>query len=263
MQPIKTTEIPAAITDYLKNIKSIKFPRQGCTSDVGIIESTQGTYALKRAKGDLYCSWLDKEIVVLNCLSNQTTLPVPKVIKYVKQAKLNECWALLEFIEGETVRAALSKEENKEQRRKILANFGAILAQIHATPCPGELRNTHWLSRMLEEADFYLENYQVDGNKELLEKMKKTKPTSYVSTLIHGDFTIDNVLVSAGEITGVIDWGRGDFGDPRYDAALAVQPRTNIFDERVDKELFFKGYGDNIIDKNIYDFYVNGLYEFF
>ncbi|MFE3573433.1 hypothetical protein [Lysinibacillus sp. NPDC059133] len=37
MQPIHIDEIPSEIKEYLNKINSIRFPRQGYTSDVGLI----------------------------------------------------------------------------------------------------------------------------------------------------------------------------------------------------------------------------------
>lgn len=64
LQPININEIPIEIKEYLNKINSIRFPRQGYTSDVGLIENNQGFYALKRTKGELFSSWLNREICI-------------------------------------------------------------------------------------------------------------------------------------------------------------------------------------------------------
>ncbi|MCY9547577.1 phosphotransferase family protein [Lysinibacillus xylanilyticus] len=264
MQPIHIDEIPIEIKEYLKNIISIRFPRQGDTSDVGLIENNQGFYALKRTKGELFCSWLSREISVLNCLTNQTKLPVPKVKKFVEQENQRDSWALLEFLKGETLRTALFTEKNVKKRQELIFNFGALLFQIHTTPCPKELiYEGKWIEQILNQAEYNLKNYEVDGDEKLLKKIKTNKPNFYKQTLIHGDFTIDNVLVDNGVITGVIDWGSGVYGDPRYDVSLAIRSKPNAFENEIDKEIFFEGYGEKIIDDSVYNYFVNGLYEFF
>ena len=264
MQPILISEIPNNIREYLNGINSIKFPRQGYTSDVGIIESKGNLYALKRTKEPLYSSWLHKEVSVLNSLSKNTTLPVPKIKKFVIDSYKNHSWALIEFLEGETLRTALSNENNQEKRGELIFNFGKVLSQIHSTPCPKELINEKpWLDDMLSKADYNFKNYKVDGTEELLEKIKINKPKEFNQTLIHGDYTIDNVLVHNGKISGVIDWAGGAYGDPRYDVSLAIRPKPNAFESVIDKEIFFEGYGEKIIDNIDYDYFVNGLYEFF
>ncbi|MCM3237370.1 aminoglycoside phosphotransferase family protein [Heyndrickxia oleronia] len=264
MQPININEIPNEIMEDLNEIYSIRFPRQGYTSDIGLIESSRGLYALKRTKGKLFCSWLKREIIVLKCLTRETNLPVPKVKKFVQQKNPKESWALIEYIEGETLRTALTNEKNMGKHQEIIYNFGSILSQIHLTSCPNELKfQQTWLEEMLLQAEYNLQNEKVDGTKLLLEKIKYNKPTVYRQTLIHGDFTIDNVLVSNGVITGVIDWSGGGYGDPRYDVSLAIRPKPHAFENEVDRLIFFEGYGEKIIDDHLYDYFVNGLNEFF
>src|SRR5699024_388531 len=101
------------------------------------------------------------------------------------------------------------------------------------------------------------------STEELLKKIKLNKPNQFKQTLIHGDYTIDNVLVHNGVISGVIDWAGGAYGDPRYDVSLAVRPKPNAFENVLERELFFEGYGGKIIKNEEFDYFVNGLYEFF
>lgn len=263
MLPISIDEIPDEIKDNLSTIHSIRFPTQGYTSDVGIIESNKGCFALKRAKGELFTIWLSRERLVLNCLA-KTTLLIPTLIKFVEQTAQKESWLLIDFLEGETLRTALSKEKNKEKREEMIFNFGKLLYQIHATPCPEELKyEQSWLEEMLTQAAFNLEHYQVNGTQNLLEKINNTILPDVKPTLIHGDFTIDNVLVCNGMVTGVIDWSGGARGDPRYDLSLAIRPKPNAFESERDKQIFFEGYRGKMIDNDVYDYFANGLYEFF
>lgn len=37
--------------------------------------------------------------------------------------------------------------------------------------------------------------------------------------LVHGDFSLDNLLADRGTVTGVIDWSNAMYGDPLYDVA--------------------------------------------
>lgn len=85
----------------------------------------------------------------------------------------------------------------------------------------------------------------------------------FTQTFIHGDFTIDNVLVSNAVVTGIIDWAGGVYGDPRYDVSLAIRPKLNAFETGRDIQIFFEGYGQKIIDEEDYNYFANGLYEFF
>lgn len=205
MEPISIYDIPNQIKDVLGNIKSLRFPQQGWTSDVAIIENERGQYVIKRAREVLYQSWLKREAYVLKLLVSGTTLPIPKIYSYVEEDEQN--WILMEFIEGETMRDALEKEKKTSKKRELIFFFGKILSQIHTMNCPYELKtNGPWLEEMLYIAEVNLLNYEVDGTKELLKKLKLHQPKFHPQTLIHGDFTIDNVLVHNGKVTGIIDW---------------------------------------------------------
>ncbi|TYS67445.1 phosphotransferase [Sutcliffiella horikoshii] len=261
MKPIQLEEVPIVIKDYVKNIHSITFPLQGCTSDVGIIQSDIGRYALKRTKKPQFNAWLKKEIMVLIGLNQETSLPVPKVEKFVEVD--GQSWALLEYLEGETVRVALSKTHHKGKREELLINLGKVVSDIHTTPCPKSLMNEKiWLNDMLDQAAYNLENYEVDGSEDLLKQINKNRPSNRKQTLIHGDLTIDNVLVQNGVVTGIIDWSGGAYGDPRYDVSLAIRPKPDIFEWEGDKLYFFEGYGGSILTEGDYDYFLN-LYEFF
>jgi aminoglycoside phosphotransferase (APT) family kinase protein len=181
----------------------------------------------------------------------------------VEEKDENQSWALLQFFEGETLRHAL-KEKNTDKKHEMIFNFGAILAQIHSTPCPNELiGDSVWLNEMLQRAEFNLKHYSVDGTAELIELLKNNKPLAIKNTLIHGDFTIDNVLVRDGKIISIIDWSGGAFGDPRYDVSLAIRPKPNAIETYSEIDTFFEGYGKKILGEREYKYFADGLYEFF
>ncbi|MCQ6559380.1 phosphotransferase family protein [Paenibacillus mendelii] len=249
--------------DHVGTIKDITFPRQGHTSDVAIIASTAGRYVIKRTRGEQYCSWLSQEVRVLNALRH-TKLPVPIVYQAVEQKHDNQNWALMHYFEGETLRQSLSNETNTDKRHEMIFNFGVILSRIHATPCPPELiGDSDWLDEMLRRAEFNLHHYSAEGTADLLAFIKNNKPSPIKNTFIHGDFTIDNVLVRDGKITAIIDWSDGAFGDPRYDAALAIRPKPNAFEIDSEIDIFFEGYGTKLIGEQEYTYFKDGLYEFF
>jgi aminoglycoside phosphotransferase (APT) family kinase protein len=80
-------------------------------------------------------------------------------------------------------------------------------------------------------------------------------------TLIHGDFTVDNTLISDGNVSGIIDWSGGTVGDPRYDLVLATQLKRGVFAKR-DEAVFWDSYGRPPVSADERA-YFTGLYEFF
>ncbi|CAG9621559.1 Aminoglycoside 3'-phosphotransferase [Sutcliffiella rhizosphaerae] len=262
MQPIKVRNIPYVLLERLQPIKTITFPRQGYTSNVGIVESSEGRFALKCSREKLYRTWLKREANVLESLQNKTNFLIPKLIQFTETTDAS--WILMECLEGETLRSALLNEENENKRQELIYEFGKVLAQIHATPCPNNLTYSRpWLDEMLHRAHDNFTHYKVDGTEQTLKRIQSERPEPHKQTFIHGDFTIDNVLVSKGRVTGVIDWSDGAFGDPRYDMAIAIRPKPNAFELAKDKQIFFEGYGTEIISEVDYEYFENGLYAFF
>jgi aminoglycoside phosphotransferase (APT) family kinase protein len=263
--PIRLGEIPQEIREQLGSIRDIRFPRQGCTSNVAIIDSEQGRFVLKRCRGAKYTGWLQREAFVLSHLS-KTALPVPSLRAFAEDRDEQggiQSWLLMDHLPGEPIRECLEREKDPDKRRSILFEFGKTLRELHSTPCPDELKGDEtWLDRMLDQAEYNLRHYRVDGTAELLDWLKTNRPAEIGQALIHGDCTIDNFLVRDGKISAIIDWNGGAFGDPRYDAALAVRPKEGLFEWPEDYDAFFGGYGKRILTGEQYA-YFNGIYEFF
>lgn len=261
-QPIQNNEIPAEIVHFAGSIQDLTFPRQGHTSDVAILTAGNGTFCVKRTKGKRFSEWLRQEAFILKRLE-KSSLPIPKIFLFHEKGE--EAWTLTQFMEGETMRSFLWNEKDAAKREEAIFNFGKTLANIHAAPVPPELETGEpWLEIVLKQAEYNLTHYQVDGTPELLERIKKNKPEPVRQTFIHGDFTIDNVLVKKdGQIAAIIDWSSGAHGDPRYDAALAIRPKPNAFQEQKEIAIFFEGYGRKIINAEEYAYFEDGIYNFF
>jgi aminoglycoside phosphotransferase (APT) family kinase protein len=263
MCPIGLQEIPDEIVEYLSVVNGINYPRQGHTSDVGILESARGSYILKRSKGEQFCAWLAQEARVLTILSH-TALPIPRLFKFVEQQAEKQAWALLQYFEGETLRQALTKEKVLANKHDLIFQFGTILAKLHSSVCPEELKGEmDWLDNMLLRAEYNLNHYPVDGTAESLRRLKDNRPAPIPNTFIHGDFNIDNVIVNNGKIVSIIDWSGGAFGDPRYDVSLAIRPKPGAIESEAEINSFFEGYGTRIIGEHEYNYFEAGLYDFF
>jgi aminoglycoside phosphotransferase (APT) family kinase protein len=170
----------------------------------------------------------------------------------------------MDCLPGASLYAVLQGDMSPATRLRLLRAFGQVLAAIHATPAPPDLTQDDqpWLDRMLDMAAYNLAHFHVDGSSELLVRLQRDRPADVPAALIHGDFTLDNVLVAGNAVSGVIDWSGGDWGDPRYDLALAIRPEPEAFGTQADLQAFFEGYGSRPLSDDEYRYFV-GLYEFF
>lgn len=258
--PLDSKEFPEEISSSLGQIHKLIFPLQGDTSAVAIADTTNGRYVVKRSHGEQFSSWLKQEYRVLEALM-QAPFPTPHPYAFVQRETIEglESWLVMSYISGEPLIVAIDNETNQAVRWRILRAFGNILAAIHSHPAPSDLRS----DRTLGHAEYNFLHYTTEGSAELLEQLRQHRPLSIPSTLIHGDFTVDNVLIQEGKVTGIIDWAGGGMGDPRYDLALAIRPKkTGLFHAPQDRQAFFEGYGLFSLSEFDYDYFV-GLYEFF
>jgi aminoglycoside phosphotransferase (APT) family kinase protein len=258
--PIQPEDLPEEIRCLIGPVQHLWLPRQGDTSDVAIVETAGGRFALKRTREEPFHAWLRREARVLEVLRG-AHLPVPALHLLVERETPAECWMVTDFLEGKTLRETFL--EGTVDRLSALYHYGEVLSRIHALACPTALRDEGpWIDRMLAQARFNLDHYPVDGDAALLAHLIRNKPAVPRETLIHGDFTLDNVLVAGGEVTGVIDWSGGGSGDPRYDLALATRPKPYAFQAAGDLAAFFEGYRGRPLSAAD-TAYFRGLYEFF
>jgi aminoglycoside phosphotransferase (APT) family kinase protein len=259
--PIHREDIPKWIIEKISStIHIVDSLPEGGTSEVALLTTDAGKFVLKRSKRAPFDEWLKREAEVLGQLAG-TGLPVPQLIAFLEEPPC--IWALMSFIEGETVRSALRRTLETGERRQVIKAFAEALKLLHKTPVPDRLKHHQsWIDRMLEEAEDNLHHYETDGSPELLEQLKRERPVIMEECLIHGDCTVDNVMVKDGRLAGIIDWSGGTSGDPDYDIALAVRPKPGIFSWSEDRDLFFEAYGKSISPET-YRYYAEGLYEFY
>jgi aminoglycoside phosphotransferase (APT) family kinase protein len=261
-------DLPAELQAILGQVQMWTTPPQGMTSRVALAHTQHGDFAIKYATGALYSAWLAREHRVLSALS-ALSLPAPRAYCFARRdlGITPERWLLMDAFPGETLSAVLLRTTTPTIRHALLRDFGQTLARIHrAAPLPAQLPSPQpsWLDAMLDEAAENLKHFNVDGTPALLALLRQTHPPSVTPTLIHGDYTIDNVMVHNGHITGVIDWSGGAIGDPRYDLALATRFQPEAFSSKreADLQAFYEGYGASPLKDAAFD-YFNGLYEFF
>lgn len=236
-----------------------KLAEQGCTSVVRKIHSESGTYLLKSSFDERYREWLKTEGMVLEKLSNQDAIPVPRFNCFFEDDKSSHL--IMSFEQGMTLTKALKNVKNQGEKRNLIRSFGQFLDQLHETELPDcLLRENDWLEEQLLRAEFYVKRGKTEGSEQLLEQLQSTKPHPARQTVIHGDCTTDNVLVVDGKVSLFIDVSAMTVGDPRYDESLAIGCFVH---ESECVETFYQGYKRYRVSKEEYQYFNEGLYEFF
>lgn len=247
---------------HIGPIQSKTVPPQGMTSTVTLLKSERGYFALKHSDRAPFVDWLKREAHLLKALES-TDLPVPRCIALDEQT--NSATLLMTALPGEPLYALLCRGVSNPVRLDLFEQFGRTLSAIHRTKLPALLQSDRpWLDRILDEARANVAQGYAWPDAPPIHSFAAARPQPMPEVLIHGDYTLDNVLVDAGRITGVIDWGRGDVGDPRYDLALATSPQHPevVSLDEADIKAFYTGYSGERLTRDECNWF-NDLYEYF
>ncbi|MEL7545934.1 MAG: phosphotransferase family protein [Pseudomonadota bacterium] len=148
-------------------------------------------------------------------------VPVPKILHVLSaEDGLGEGF-LMSKIEGETIaRPILRDDRFEDARKKLPAQCGSALAQIHAVPIANLNELPH--SDGLQQLERYEEIYRgFDVPRPIFELamawLKKHAPTPLEPVLVHGDFRLGNLMIDQEGLAAVLDWELAHIGDPRED----------------------------------------------
>lgn len=232
---------------------------QGSTSEVRKIDTDSGSYVMKSAFHERYRHWLSSEAIVLQKLNDRSAIRLPHYYGYIEE---NDCSHLImSFESGTTLTNALEQATTVAKKKMLHKSFGQLLQHFHELNIVRSLNSgDNWLNRQLLEAEHYLKLGQTEGNLHLFKKLELDKPIPVKQTMIHGDCTTDNVLVVNGKAEIFIDVAGMTVGDPRYDEALAIR-KFKPYDEYL--TAFYEGYHRYKISHDEYQYFEQGLYEFF
>lgn len=168
-----------------------------------------------------------------------TGVPVPQTILLCEdQEVLGAPFYVMEFVAGTPYRSAEELAAlGPERTRRVLLALPDTLTELHAVD-PAQVgladfgRPEGFLQRQLRRWGKQLDasrNRELPGIDDLHRLLGQRLPDSPEPTVVHGDFRLDNVLVSAdgteGEgardrVTAVLDWEMSTLGDPLTDLGL-------------------------------------------
>ncbi|MGM7702386.1 phosphotransferase [Pseudalkalibacillus sp. Hm43] len=247
------------IEESIGEITKIHIPaEQGWTSTVRQLFTNESKYILKTSTEERYRIWLKTEAQVLKKLLHEN-IPVPKFHGFIDEEDRSHL--IMSYEKGITLRKALATSATLEEQCSLITSFGEFLHHFHeSSPIQSLQHDKNWLNEQLRIAEFYVGQGNTDGTKQLLEHLVLNKPTPVQQTMIHGDCTIDNVLVTDGKVHKFIDVAGMTVGDPRFDEALAIRKFT---DHTEYIQSFYEGYKRYKITNEELAYFDEGLYEFF
>lgn len=142
-------------------------------------------------------------------------VPAPKVLEFHEDAE--GAHLLTTAVPGSALIAF--NDASDAVKRHLAARLGEALARLHTvdvTGCPfvhvAEHESNPTPSFEREEA----------RRAEIMDELRSRLPAPATPVLLHGDPCLPNVIVMNDELSGFVDLGSAELGDPRNDLVLAL-----------------------------------------
>jgi aminoglycoside phosphotransferase (APT) family kinase protein len=177
---------------------------------------------------------MSREFRVLRALSG-TQVPVAGPLAFCDDPDvIGAPFYLMEHVPGVVLRTRQDTAGLTEpQARDLSESLADMLAAIHgvdveATGLGGLGRGAGYLRRQLDRWQRQWDlsaTREVPGYAELVARLTGALPGEGETTLVHGDFRLDNVLVNMTprpRIAAVVDWEMATLGDPLADLGLTL-----------------------------------------
>ncbi|HEY3976345.1 MAG TPA: phosphotransferase family protein [Streptosporangiaceae bacterium] len=177
---------------------------------------------------------MSREFRVLSAL-NGTAVPVPAPLARCDDADIiGAPFFLMQFVEGAALRTRRDGAQlTAGQAGQLSAELAAMLARIHdvdleAAGLAGYGRPDGYLGRQLARWQRQWElsaTRDLPGYDALVGRLAAGLPAGAEGTLVHGDYRLDNTLVTLGArpaIAAVVDWELSTLGDPLADLGLTM-----------------------------------------
>ena len=240
---------PAAVADYLAAVPEVG-ARPPLTAELIAGGLSNLTYELRDAEGRAWvlrrpplghvlptAHDMRREYRVISALHGTGTVPVARAFVLCEETDLiGAPFYLMEKVEGEVLRtreqcAALSVP----QRRAVGESLVDVLAALHGVdPAAVGLadfgRPEGYLYRQLDRWDRQYASSQsreIRGLFELGDGLRAAVPVTQRSTILHGDYRLNNVMMtlspeSGASVAAVFDWEMSTLGDPLADLGLLL-----------------------------------------
>jgi aminoglycoside phosphotransferase (APT) family kinase protein len=235
------TDASGVLTEWLTRVTDDPGPFEltrlsgGNSNETLLVTSPHGRRLLRRppqAAIDASAHSIEREYRMLMALVD-THVPVPRPIAIGREpAPGGPAALLMEFIDGVSISDRLPEGYPPTAVAVIGEQMVDTLANLHSLPWR-ELgledfgRPADFLAR---QVDRWRKQYERYRHRELPDFdlvarwLEQNRPTDGEPAILHGDFHIDNCLLSPEEprLLAVIDWEMSTVGDPLLDIGLAL-----------------------------------------
>lgn len=194
------------------------------------IRTDRGDLVLrKKPDGKLLASAhaIDREYRVMHALAD-SGVPVPRMLAWCDDAAVvGTPFYVMEFLEGRVFADPSLPEATPAERQAVYREMNRVIACLHKVDVQGAGLETfgrpgHYVQRQLTRWVAQCEQSTVPlppAMQELMAWLPAHVPPQRATTLVHGDFRIDNLVFHPREprVIGVLDWELSTLGDPLAD----------------------------------------------
>ncbi len=208
----------------------------GNSNETVAVTSADGRWILRRPPAASLAPGahaMEREHQIMEALSDQP-VPTPQTLGVLIAEGVPQTPALLmEHIDGVALMDTLPAgyPEPTEAARRIGATVIDALADLHSVPykeagLEGFGKPDGFLERQVPRWRKQLDRYQtrdLPRLDELTAALEATRPPSFEPGILHGDFHLDNCLLTPAapvRVAAIVDWEMATIGDPLLDLGL-------------------------------------------
>lgn len=183
----------------------------------------------KKPSGDLLPSAhaIDREYRVMKALLG-TAVPVPEMLVSGEDASLiGTPFYVMPFLNGRVFFDQTLPGMTPEQRGAVYANMNRAIAELHrldpqAIGLGDYGKAGNYFGRQIRRwSQQYQENHteRIASLEHLIDWLPERVPEGDLTTIVHGDYRLDNVMLHASEphVIAVLDWELSTLGHPLAD----------------------------------------------
>ena len=251
---IDSANLQPWIDEYVPNAGNIKAIEQfkGGQSNptYKIITESKNLVLRRKPPGKLLPSAhaVDREYKVITALY-ETGVPVPKTYGLCEDDDVaGTAFFIMDFLDGDLFWDPMIPTMTNRDRTQIYKNKNKTLAKLHSVDYkkigledygkPGNYvaRQVSRWSKQYRAS----ETDNIEAMNNLIDWLPKNIPDDDETTIVHGDYRLDNMILKNNEVVGILDWELSTLGHPIADFSyhcLSWRTQEAFWDQTKLKEL--------------------------
>ena len=251
---IDSANLQPWIDEYVPNagkIKAIEQFKGGQSNPTyKIITESKNLVLRRKPPGKLLPSAhaVDREYKVITALY-ETDVPVPKTYGLCEDDDVaGTAFFVMDFLDGDLFWDPMIPSMTNRDRTEIYKNKNKTLAKLHSVDYkkigledygkPGNYvaRQVSRWSKQYRAS----ETDNIEAMNNLIDWLPKNIPDDDETTIVHGDYRLDNMILKNNEVVGILDWELSTLGHPIADFSyhcLSWRTQEAFWDEAKLKKL--------------------------